>query len=154
MARDGGASLGPLLRALISEVTQSLPDELRAAAAVRVGTRLAALEPLAHGDSLVALEQAMGDWLARQGWGWVRLRDRGDWLEIEHRCHPLRPVLGDQAAVWAASLLGGLLLGWLRDGGADASLQLRSLGPAVGIDEALRYAMAVPAVHARLANHG
>lgn len=152
MGRHHVPRLSPLLRALMIEADERLPLETRQLLAVRLGARIAAEQPLIHGESLIALEQAMNQWLADVGWGWVTLEDRGSWLEVQHGCSPMYALLGEHGAEWGRAVMEGLFGGWLNQAGADASLQIRRLDGPFGPDQRLRYGLAAPSILAGLFN--
>jgi len=150
MARACPPRLDSLLQAMAAEAHDQLPREARRTLAVRIGARMATAEPMVHADSLFGLQQGINTWLEVRGWGWVALHDHGEWLEVEHACQPLRSVLGDRGLEWASGLFEGLFATWLRLAGADTELQLRAIDESPVGDERLRYALAVPEIHAEL----
>lgn len=135
-----------VLRALADELAaQMSPSEIRAFFAV-LGRRWARSLPLAsslhRGSDLAAFESAANETLSAADWGWVRIRDLGSSVELQHSCAPLRSAFGDQAMEWAGGLLEGLYEEWLRGQGADRDLVLKQIGPAEGGADTLRFRLA------------
>lgn len=133
-----------LLRALADELSAQMPAaEIRGFFAV-LGRRWARAMPLPAIADLKGFESAANAALASADWGWLRVRDLGSSVELQHSCSPLRAVFGAEALGWASGLLEGLYSEWLREQGADGGLVLRQVGQAEGAADTLRFRLAAP----------
>jgi len=131
-----------LLRALAEELAaQMSAAEIRAFFAI-LGRRWARSMPLPKGGGLADFEQAANAVFSRADWGWVRIRDLGNSVEIQHSCSPLRGAFGLDAMEWASGLLEGVYEEWLREQGAERDLALRQVGRAEGAADTLRFRLA------------
>lgn len=131
-----------LLKALAEELTAQMPAaEIRGFFAV-LGRRWARSMPLSASADLKGFEAAANAALSAADWGWVRVRDLGSSVELQHSCAPLRGAFGAEALGWAAGLLEGLYSEWLREQGAESSLVLRQVGLAEGAADTLRFRLA------------
>jgi len=131
-----------ILKALAEELTAQMPaGEIRGFFAV-LGRRWARSMPLPPLTDLKSFETAANAALGAADWGWVRVRDLGSSVELQHSCAPLRSAFGAEALAWAAGLLEGLYAEWLREQGAEAGLVLRQVGQAEGPADTLRFRLA------------
>lgn len=142
LSRPVDGRWGGLLKALADELAAQMPaTEIRAFFAV-LGRRWARSMPLPPIADLKELETAINTSLAAVDWGWVRVRDLGSSVELQHSCAPLRSAFGVDALPWAPGLLEGLYSEWLREQGAETGLVLRQVGQAEGAADTLRFRLA------------
>lgn len=133
-----------ILGALAGELTAQMPvAEVRGFFAV-LGRRWARAMPLPAIADLKGFEAAANTVLAAADWGWVRVRDLGSSVELQHSCSPLRAAFGGEAMGWASGLLEGLYSEWLREQGAESGLVLRQVDQAEGAADTLRFRLASP----------
>lgn len=132
------------LAVLAEELAEQMSAEEIRAFFVVLGRRAARRSPLTQGETLQDLEHFVNDYLARVGWGWMRVRDLNSSLEFLHSCSPLRRAFGDAAMDWAPGLLEGLYAEWLKQLGADENLVLQQLGKPEGLPDTLRFRLAHP----------
>jgi len=131
-----------LLKALSEELSAQMPaSEIRGFFAV-LGRRWARTMPLPAIHDLKDFEHAANAALAAVDWGWVKVRDLGSSVELQHSCAPLRTAFGAEALSWAPGLIEGLLSEWLREQGAEGSLLLRQVGQVEGPADTLRFRLA------------
>lgn len=146
MSRPAEGRWAGLLRALADELSSQMPAAEIRAFFVVLGRRWARAMPLSiadrRGSGLKDFERAANVALAACDWGWVRVHDLNNVLELEHACAPLRSAFGAEALPWSAGLLEGLYAGWMQALGADDGLILRQVGGAEGTADTLRFRLA------------
>jgi len=141
MARGAEAQWRDFLRAMAAELSIQLsPAELRRTFH-NMGRRMAQASPL-DALTLPSFEQRANDWLLERGWGWLRIDDGDEWLDLMHACGPLRAAFGDDAMRWTSALFEGLYAGWLRQAGAGEDLEVRQIGGASGTCDVLQFRFA------------
>jgi hypothetical protein len=92
-----------------------------------LGAKMARLLPLRRCESLQDLQEDINNVLEGIDWGWMRLREADNFIEITHGAYPLIPQ--DEARrSWMAPVLEGLYSGWLGEQGGDSSLTARLHG--------------------------
>ncbi len=107
------------LLALGQEFVSALPPHDLMDLMARIGARFATQHPLAAGDTLTSLEEAInGVWDTLQ-WGMVELGQTSEAMEIQHRFSPLTAAFGEAGANWAAGFLQGAYQQWLDAAGAQ-----------------------------------
>ena len=92
-----------------------------------IGFKMGLLLPLRRCDSLEDLEEDINNVLEGIDWGWVRVRERGAFIEITHGAYPLVPQ-DENRRSWLVPILEGLYGGWLAEQGGDSSFTARLLG--------------------------
>ena len=146
MSRPEQGRWAGLLRALADELSSQMSAAEIRAFFVVLGRRWARAMPLSIADrrdsGLSDFERAANAVLAPCDWGWVRVRDLGSIVELEHSCAPLRSAFGAEALPWSTGLLEGLYAGWMQALGADGDLVLRQVGGAEGAADTLRFRLA------------
>ncbi len=89
-----------------------------------LGLKMAGLLPLRRCTSLEDLEDEINSVLEGIDWGWMRLRETDNFIEITHGAYPLVPQ-DDNRRTWLAPILEGLYAGWLGGQGGDPSFTAR-----------------------------
>ena len=83
--------------------------------------------PLKRCDSLEELEADINSVLEGIDWGWMRIREINNFIEITHGAYPLVPQ-NEQRRSWMVPILEGLYAGWLGNQGGEASFSARLAG--------------------------
>jgi hypothetical protein len=92
-----------------------------------IGMKMARLLPLRRCDSLEDLEEDINSVLEGIDWGWMRIREGNNVIEITHGAYPLVPQ--DEARrSWLVPILEGLYGGWLAEQGGDPNFTARLVG--------------------------
>lgn len=142
LAQPVDARWAGLLGVLAEELASQMPaPEIKAFFAV-LGRRWARRMPLSGGSDLKEFEKAANVAFASCHWGWLRIRDLSNCIELQHSCSPLRSAFGPEAMSWAPGLLEGLYDEWLRVQGAGRDLVLRQVGRVEGPADTLRFRLA------------
>jgi hypothetical protein len=89
-----------------------------------LGLKMAKLLPLKHCASLEELEEDINNVLEGIDWGWMRIRESANFIEITHGAYPLVPQDEDRRS-WMVPILEGLYAGWLGDQGGDPTFTAR-----------------------------
>jgi hypothetical protein len=89
-----------------------------------LGFKMAKLLPLRRCASLAELEEDINNVLEGIDWGWTRIRETSNFIEITHGAYPLVPQ-DENRRSWLVPVLEGLYGGWLGEQGGDASLTAR-----------------------------
>lgn len=89
-----------------------------------LGRKMARLLPLRQCADLDELEEDINNVLESIDWGWMRLREANNFIEITHGAYPPVPQDGNRRP-WLAPILEGLYGGWLGGQGGDASFTAR-----------------------------
>jgi cellulose synthase subunit D len=92
-----------------------------------IGFKMGLLLPLRRCDSLEELEEDINNVLEGIDWGWVRVRERGAFIEITHGAYPLVPQ-NESRRNWLVPILEGLYGGWFGHQGGEASFTARHTG--------------------------
>ena len=92
-----------------------------------IGFKMALLLPLQRCESLDDLENDINNVLEGIDWGWVRLREDGNFIEITHGAYPAIPQ-DDSRSSWLAPILEGLYAGWLGQQGGEPAFTARLTG--------------------------
>jgi hypothetical protein len=136
LARRGVA---PQWRAFLRALVETLEDHLdadgRDALMRAIGRRMAQAMPLAHCDTLAALEARINDALASAEWGYCEIAlDTGvPRLVLVHSAAPAVSAGGDADGRWIGAVLEGLYGTWLGEQpGADPALRPELVGYAPG----------------------
>jgi hypothetical protein len=93
------------------------PTDLRALSR-RIGLRFATELPLPPQPTLDGVQAAMSQQWHALDWGWVRLVQQADHVEIHHFCSPLSAAFGAPAVDWATGFLEGVYQQWFDQQGA------------------------------------
>ena len=103
-----------------------------------LGARMARALPLRRCDSLEDLTAEINAVLESIDWGWARIAEADQFIEITHGAYPIVPQ--DQARrSWVAPVLEGLYTEWLGGQGGDPSLSARVAATQVGIGAPLTF---------------
>jgi hypothetical protein len=93
-----------------------------------LGASMARLLPLRRCDSLDELQDDINSVLEGIDWGWMRLSESGNYIEIIHGAYPVVPQ--DEARrSWLVPILEGLYTGWLGEQGGEPSFAARAVHP-------------------------
>ena len=92
-----------------------------------LGLKMARLLPLRRCDTLEELEDDINSVLEGIDWGWMRIREINNFIEITHGAYPLVPQDENRRA-WLVPILEGLYGGWLTEQGGDPSFTARLMG--------------------------
>jgi hypothetical protein len=92
-----------------------------------LGLKMARLLTLRRCASLEELENDMNSVLEGIDWGWMRIRETGNFIEITHGAFPLVPQ-DERRRSWLVPILEGLYSGWLGEQGGDPSFTARLFG--------------------------
>ena len=84
----------------------------------RIGLRFATELPLPPQPTLDGVQAAMSQQWHDLDWGWVRLVQQADHVEIHHFCSPLTAAFGTPAVDWATGFLEGVYQQWFDQQGA------------------------------------
>lgn len=103
-----------------------------------IGLKMARLLPLRHCDSLEELEDDINSVLEGIDWGWMRVRESGNFIEITHGAFPLVPQ-DENRRSWLVPILEGLYSGWLREQGGDPLFVARLVGRPQGTGTLLTF---------------
>ena len=97
-----------------------------------LGLKMSRLLPLRHCTSLEELEEDINSVLEGIDWGWMRIREVDNFLEITHGAYPLIPQDENNLRSWLVPVLEGLYGGWLGEQGGDPSFTARLTAPSRG----------------------
>ena len=100
--------------------------------------KMARLLPLRHCASLEELEDDINSVLEGVDWGWMRLRENDNFIEITHGAYPLVPQ-DEGRRSWLVPILEGLYSGWLGEQGGDPSFVARLAGQPQGTGTLLTF---------------
>ena len=103
-----------------------------------LGLKMAQLLPLRHCENLEELEADINAVLEGIDWGWMRLREAGQFIEITHGAFPLVPQ-DESRRSWLVPILQGLYGGWLGEQGGDPSFAARLANQGRGTLLTFRY---------------
>jgi hypothetical protein len=92
-----------------------------------LGFKMAKLLPLRKCRSLEELEDDINNVLEGIDWGWMRIGETGNFIEITHGAYPLIPQ-DENRRTWLVPILEGLYGGWLSEQGGDPSFSARLAG--------------------------
>jgi hypothetical protein len=92
-----------------------------------IGFKMGLLLPLRRCDSLEDLEEDINNVLEGIDWGWVRVRERGAFIEITHGAYPLVPQ-NESRRNWLVPILEGLYGGWFGHQGGEPTFTARHTG--------------------------
>jgi hypothetical protein len=93
-----------------------------------LGASMARLLPLRRCESLEELQDDINSVLEGIDWGWMRISESGNYIEIVHGAYPVVPQ--DEARrSWLVPILEGLYSGWLGEQGGDPTFAARAVGP-------------------------
>ena len=92
-----------------------------------LGTRTARSLPLRRCDSLEELEDDINAVLEGIDWGWVRVTETGQFIEITHGAYPVIPQ-DENRRSWLVPILEGVYTEWLRAQGGDPGFSARLAG--------------------------
>lgn len=146
LGRTRVAQWQEFLQVLADELNTQMPaPELRVFFRA-LGRRLASRLPLMPSRHLAELEQRIDEQVRTLGWGWVRLHDLGDGLELLHACTPLRQAFGEASVDWTGGLLEGLHGAWMKQAGAGDALELRQTGAIEVPFDTFRFRLAHPSL--------
>lgn len=120
----------PQWRAFVSELVGEFYDQVEVELAEsffrRLGGRMAKDLPLGAASSLEDLEKRINLRLDQIDWGWVRLRETDQAIEVAHGAYPVVAPAGDAPDSWIVQVLEGLYTEWLNAIGGDDTLSARS----------------------------
>jgi hypothetical protein len=103
-----------------------------------LGHKMARLLPLRNCASLEELEDDINSVLEGIDWGWMRLRENENFIEITHGAFPLVPQ-DEHRRSWLVPILEGLYGGWLGEQGGDLSFTARLIGQPQGTGTLLNF---------------
>jgi hypothetical protein len=103
-----------------------------------LGLKMARLLPLRRCENLEELEEDINSVLEGIDWGWMRIREAGNFVEISHGAYPLVPQ-DESRRSWLVPVLEGLYGGWLREQGGDPSFTARLAGEPRGTGALLTF---------------
>jgi hypothetical protein len=103
-----------------------------------LGLKMAQLLPLRRCENLEELEADINAVLEGIDWGWIRLREAGQFIEITHGAYPLVPQDASRRS-WLVPILQGLYGGWLGEQGGDPSFAARPADQGRGAVLTFRY---------------
>ena len=103
-----------------------------------LGLKMARLLPLRRCASLEELEEDINSVLEGIDWGWMRIREAGNFIEITHGAYPLVPQ-DENRRSWMVPILEGLYTGWLAEQGGDPSFAARLVGQPRGTGALLTF---------------
>jgi hypothetical protein len=103
-----------------------------------LGLKMAQLLPLRRCENLEELEADINAVLEGIDWGWMRLREAGQFIEITHGAFPLVPQ-DESRRSWLVPILQGLYGGWLGEQGGDPSFAARLADQSRGALLTFRY---------------
>ena len=90
-------------------------------------------------NTLEELEQRLNVFWLEQNWGWVRLTETKDGIDIAHQAAPLATAFGDESLQWSVGLLEGFYQAVFTVLGASDQMTVRNVGVgADGMDIRLR----------------
>lgn len=90
-------------------------------------------------NTLEELEQRLNVFWLEQNWGWVRLVEAKDGIDIAHQAAPLAAAFGDESLQWSVGLLEGFYQAVFAVLGASDQMVVRNAGiGADGMDIHLR----------------
>lgn len=132
----------PVLRAMASEMSSSMPaDELHGLFA-KIGERFAidSEDHFNEAETLAQLEESLNYFWARINWGWVSFKEAKGCIEITHSAAPLAEAFGEDALEWSIGLLQGFYQRAFNALGASENMAVRTVGELTGgIDINLRF---------------
>jgi hypothetical protein len=110
----------PLIASLFGELDEKVEQNEADQFLTALGARMAKMLPLPPCETLFELEGAINAVFAAIDWGWVRLSERRQFIEILHGAYPQVPQ--DEARrSWLVPVLEGVFTDWLTgQGGAEA----------------------------------
>lgn len=120
----------PLLRALAAELgSREEPETLRQLFS-SIGQRLAgeAVNHLENLSTLAELQGGLNEFWFRMQWGWVRLSEGREQIEIVHHACPLAEAFTDEALGWTCGFLEGYYQAIFAQMGAADQMRVRLVG--------------------------
>ena len=93
-----------------------------------LGASMARLLPLRRCESLEELQDDINSVLEGIDWGWMRIGESGNYIEITHGAYPVVPQ-DETRRSWLVPILEGLYTGWLGEQGGDPSFAARLVSP-------------------------
>ncbi len=98
-----------------------------------LGSRVARFLPLRRCESLGDLEDDINAVLDGIDWGWVRINEGEQFIEITHGAYPMVPQ-DESRRSWFVPIIEGLYTVWLAEQGGDPTFSARLAGqpPASG----------------------
>lgn len=133
---DTSAETDFLLRERISpqwyDFLQVLSEEMRSQLSgdeyrellKNMGVRMAGRLGMGGKDTIEQLEDAINQQLGRIRWGYVKLQDSGNQLQIQHFLNPLLMGLDADRGI-SGGFLEGMYEEWFRSAGADGGLSVK-----------------------------
>jgi len=115
--------------------TQLSPEELRAVF-YAAGTKIAESFALEQVETVGDFEAKASQALLQRDWGWIKLEERLESLDIWLHDGPLQAWFGASNVVWSGAIFEGLLASWLLALGAGEGLELRQVASDADAEEA------------------
>lgn len=140
--RRPAETVEPLLRALSAELQVQVPEGQLRALAYLAGRRFGAQQSIGEIRTLVEFEAFANETLGRLDWGWMRIEESADAVDILHGCAPLQHWFGDGANVWAPGFFEGMYAEWMRQLGAGERLDVRQIVGGSGTADVMRFRLA------------
>ncbi|MES2489856.1 MAG: hypothetical protein V4607_08685 [Pseudomonadota bacterium] len=118
--------------------TQLSHEELRAVF-YSVGTKLAESFALEQVETVGDFEAKASQALLQRDWGWIKVEERLESLDIWLNDAPLQAWFGEASLIWSAAIFEGLFASWLQSLGAGEGLELRQVVTEVDPGEAILF---------------
>ena len=95
-----------------------------------IGQRYAgqALSQFDEVNTLDELEDRLNIFWQEQNWGWVRLEETAEGIDIAHRAAPLATAFGEESLGWSVGLLEGFYQAVFTVLGASDKMAVRNVG--------------------------
>jgi hypothetical protein len=131
-----------VLRAMALEMTAFAGVQGMHGVFFNIGQRFAgdAVAQFANVETIDDLERHLNVFWANANWGWVKLVESEDGIDIAHQAAPLAEAFGDEALEWSAGLLEGFYQTIFTVLGASDKMVARRVGASTdGMDIRLRF---------------
>jgi hypothetical protein len=114
------------LRALAQEFAAELSTQDMALLMARIGRRFAGAHPIGVCATLEQVQDAVNQIWDRMEWGYARLEEQADRVDVLHVGSPLQIAMAAEAC-GADGFLEGVYHGWFEQAGMLAGLGIRTL---------------------------
>lgn len=113
------------VHAMAEEFASELPDHELSTLMARIGLRFAREHELSDCAALHEVEVAANQVWEGSEWGFCRMVEHENYVDIQHMGAPMAVVL--EAAPWSDGFLEGVYQGWFQQMGMLAGLRVRTL---------------------------
>jgi hypothetical protein len=128
-----------VIGALAAVLAGQLSDEESRSLFYSVGTKLAEGFALEQVETVGDFETKASQALLQRDWGWIKVEERLESLDIWLHDAPLQAWFGEPSLIWSAAIFEGLFASWLQSLGAGDGLELKQVLQEVDPSEAILF---------------